>query len=273
MVSRKSSEIASSEITPKPVYLNRRNFMKGSLALGAAALAGHNLHQCCSPRKRRSADEQAAIPEERIQHQRKADAAEGRDALQQLLRVLHRQRWPGEVGEARFSRCRGASRSRAWCRSRKTYDMDALLKLARWKSASTGMRCVEGWSMVIPWIGFPLSALIKQVEPTSEGEVRRVHHACFDPSQMPGQKRERARLAVRRGLAARRGDAPADASLRSGFTARPCPTRMARPYGWWFPGNMASRAPSPSSRSSSWTTCRRPPGTRLRPTSTASIPT
>ena len=49
------------------------------------------------------------------------------------------------------------------------------------------LRCVEGWSMVIPWTGFPLSAILNEVEPT--GEARYVAFTTLlDPVQMPGQK-------------------------------------------------------------------------------------
>ena len=69
----------------------------------------------------------------------------------------------------------------------KTYDIDTLLKLAPLEERIYRLRCVEGWSMVIPWIGFPLSALIKQVEPTANAkfiEFTTLH----DPKQMPGQR-------------------------------------------------------------------------------------
>ena len=49
------------------------------------------------------------------------------------------------------------------------------------------LRCVEGWSMVIPWQGFPLSKLLNEVEPTSDAKYVTLHH-LVDPDQMPGQK-------------------------------------------------------------------------------------
>ena len=66
--------------------------------------------------------------------------------------------------------------------------MDALLKLAPLEERVYRLRCVEGWSMVIPWIGFPLSALIKQVGPTSKAKFVEFT-TVLRPSQMPGQKR------------------------------------------------------------------------------------
>jgi sulfoxide reductase catalytic subunit YedY len=49
------------------------------------------------------------------------------------------------------------------------------------------MRCVEGWSMVIPWQGFPLSALLEDIKPTSEAKYVRFE-SIFDPQELPGQK-------------------------------------------------------------------------------------
>ncbi|WP_370589352.1 protein-methionine-sulfoxide reductase catalytic subunit MsrP [Burkholderia pseudomallei] len=70
-------------------------------------------------------------------------------------------------------------------RNPKVYDIDALLKLAPLEERVYRLRCVEGWSMVIPWIGFPLAELIKRVEPTANAKyVQFVTLA--DPSQMPG---------------------------------------------------------------------------------------
>jgi sulfoxide reductase catalytic subunit YedY len=66
-----------------------------------------------------------------------------------------------------------------------TYDIDQLLKLAPQEERIYRMRCVEGWSMVIPWIGYPLSALIKQVQPT--GNAKYVQFLTLDdPKQMSG---------------------------------------------------------------------------------------
>ena len=65
------------------------------------------------------------------------------------------------------------------------YDIEQLLKLAPQEERIYRMRCVEGWSMVIPWIGYPLSELIKRVEPT--GNAKFIQFVTLsDPKQMPG---------------------------------------------------------------------------------------
>jgi sulfoxide reductase catalytic subunit YedY len=69
----------------------------------------------------------------------------------------------------------------------KVYGIDDLLKFAPLEERIYRMRCVEGWSMVIPWVGFSLNELIKQVEPT--GNAKFVEFTTLeDPKQMPGQR-------------------------------------------------------------------------------------
>ncbi len=66
-----------------------------------------------------------------------------------------------------------------------TYDLDALLKLGAMEERTYRLRCVEGWSMVIPWVGYSLSELIKRVEPS--GNAKFVQFVTLaDPAQMPG---------------------------------------------------------------------------------------
>jgi sulfoxide reductase catalytic subunit YedY len=67
----------------------------------------------------------------------------------------------------------------------KTFDTDDLLKLDQ-EERIYRMRCVEGWSMVIPWTGFPLAKLLEEVEPMSGAKYVRFE-TLYDPDQMPGQ--------------------------------------------------------------------------------------
>ena len=66
----------------------------------------------------------------------------------------------------------------------KTYAIDDLLKLAPMEERIYRLRCVEGWSMVIPWVGFSLAELIKQVEPTGNAKFVEFH-TLADPKTMP----------------------------------------------------------------------------------------
>ena len=87
----------------------------------------------------------------------------------------------------------GSLKTRPWkiqvegeIRKPKSFDINDLLKLAPLEERVYRMRCVEGWSMVIPWVGFPLAELIKRAEPT--GNAKFVEFVTLlDPVQMPGQ--------------------------------------------------------------------------------------
>jgi sulfoxide reductase catalytic subunit YedY len=72
-------------------------------------------------------------------------------------------------------------------RNPKTYDMDDLRQHFPAEERIYRLRCVEAWSMVIPWLGFPLAALLQEVEPLPEAQYVRFE-TLYDPDQMPGQK-------------------------------------------------------------------------------------
>ena len=93
----------------------------------------------------------------------------------------------------------------------RVFDIDELLKLAPLEERVYRMRCVEGWSMVIPWVGYSLAELIRRVEPT--GNAKYVEFVTLaDAGQMPGLRSSVLALAVRRGPAHRRGEASAHAA-------------------------------------------------------------
>ena len=69
----------------------------------------------------------------------------------------------------------------------KTFDLDEILKLSPPEERIYRMRCVEAWSMVIPWVGFPLSKLLDAVQPLSSAKYV-AFETLLDPKQMPGQK-------------------------------------------------------------------------------------
>jgi sulfoxide reductase catalytic subunit YedY len=69
----------------------------------------------------------------------------------------------------------------------KTYDVDDLRKKFDQEERIYRLRCVEAWSMVIPWMGFPLAKLLNEVEPTSKAKYVRFE-TLYDPDQMPGQQ-------------------------------------------------------------------------------------
>ena len=138
---------------------------------------------------------------------------------------------------------RGASSSRA-SEGPQTLDLDAPLRLAPMEERIYRLRCVEGWSMVIPWVGWSLAELIRRVEPT--GKMPGMSSSTRWPIRSRCRRQlAGARLALCRGPAPGRGDASADAAgLRP--LRRVLPNQNGAPVRLVVPWKYGSRAPSRS---------------------------
>ena len=181
--------IAASEITPESAYLQRRTLMKGLAAGLIAGLAGCE-HEA------EAKTETPVLPAPKPE-------------------IPGLKTWPGSSREARtsfrdvtsynnyyeFGTGKGdpAARSanfkpRPWtlevageAEVTGRFDLDDLLKGVTIEERIYRLRCVEAWSMVIPWIGFPLRDLLKAVEPQSKARYV-AFQTLNDPKQMPGQR-------------------------------------------------------------------------------------
>ena len=189
MLIKKPDDIKSSDITDKALYLSRREFMGVSaLSLGAVA-AG-----LAAPGLLLGSKEAEASTAMKLNGLRKS-AFSTSETLTPFKDVTTYNNFY-EFGTDKYSPAQlaGTLNPRPWTiavegevKHKKTYDIDALLKLAPLEERIYRLRCVEGWSMVIPWAGFPLSALIKQVQPN--GNAKFVEFISLnDPKQMPGQR-------------------------------------------------------------------------------------
>ncbi len=193
MLIKKPDDIKSSEITDRKVYLNRRLFMQGALLAGSAAATGLLYRKLNVP---------SAIVEARPQVSSVTPASE--DAIRNGFKTTEPLNSLQDITnynnfyefdttkEAVASAARNFV-TRPWSVSveglvnkKRVFDLDDLLKLAPPEERIYRLRCVEGWSMVIPWVGFPLSALIKQVEPLSSARYV-AFETLLDPSRMPNQ--------------------------------------------------------------------------------------
>ena len=191
MLIRKASDIASSEITAREWVLDRRRFLAGAGALaGAAALAGLEFSNIVTPG--RSVQAAAAT----IPGIRKSPLSTSGEKLTPLKDITNYNNYY-EFSTDKYEPAGLAKnfKTRPWrvevgglVHKPKTYDLDDLLKLAAPEERVYRMRCVEGWSMVIPWVGFPLNALIQRVEPLSSAKYV-AFTSLYDPKQMPGQQR------------------------------------------------------------------------------------
>ncbi len=187
MLIKKADDIRSSEITPKSWYLDRRKFMAAAAAAAGAALVGDRIVEALhSP----------AVVEAGTRIADVVKSAYSTDEKPTLYKDITNYNNYYEFSTDKYEPA-GLSANfptRPWTvsieglvKKPKTLDVDTILKIAPAEERIYRHRCVEGWSMVIPWVGFPLSALIKQAEPL--GKAKYVEFTTvFDPKHMPGQR-------------------------------------------------------------------------------------
>jgi sulfoxide reductase catalytic subunit YedY len=167
----KPAAIRSSEITLRSVYMNRRRFLAavpaalvaGREAPGAAKLSG------VTPSALSTSEKQTPYKEV-TQYNNFYEFGTRKDQPAELARNFQTIPWTVSVEGA--------------VSQPKVYDVDTILKLAPLEERICRLRCVEGWSMVVPWIGFPLNELIKRVEPASKAKFV-AFQSLYDPKQMP----------------------------------------------------------------------------------------
>ncbi len=182
------STIKSSEITPKHIYLSRRKFMVGIGALAASSLLG----ACGSVDATPGAVEVSGEPGPA---EVAANADELGDALTDYSAVIgYNNFYEFTTDKQKVAGLAEGFKTDPWTvevgglvNNPKTYDIDDLRKKFAQQERIYRMRCVEGWSMVIPWLGFPLAELLKEVEPTSKAKYVRFE-TIYDPDRLVGQK-------------------------------------------------------------------------------------
>jgi sulfoxide reductase catalytic subunit YedY len=188
MLIKKPADIPSSEITPKSTYLSRRKFMvTGVVALGAAAVACNKAAQLASPERAEAAGAKLSSTKNAA-----LSTSEKANSFREITTYNNFYEYGTDKSDpAQFA---GKLRTRPWTiavegevKKPKSYDIDQLMKLAPLEERIYRHRCVEGWSMVMPWVGYSFSEFIKQAEPTSKAKY--VQFVTLeDPAQMPGQK-------------------------------------------------------------------------------------
>jgi len=185
MLIKKAADIPSSEITSKSAYLDRRKFILGASAAGAALAVGVAVRELSSPAQ--------AVAANKLSFSKSPfSTSEKQTPFKDITSYNNYY----EFGTDKYSPA-GASQSlktRPWTvkvegevKKPKVLDVGAILKLAPLEERIYRLRCVEGWSMVIPWVGFPLSAFINHCEPTAKAKYVELT-TLYDLKQMPGQR-------------------------------------------------------------------------------------
>jgi methionine sulfoxide reductase catalytic subunit len=168
IIRTKTPYLRYSDVTPKAVYLSRRRFLATALAAPLVARAA-TTKLSGIVKSPLSTTEPPTPLEDVTSYNNFYEFGTGKNEPVKLAKNFKTSPWEvsleGEVMKP------------------KTLDLDAVMKLAPLEERIFRHRCVEGWSFVIPWVGFPLSALLKQVEPTSKAKYV-AFQSYYDPKQM-----------------------------------------------------------------------------------------
>jgi len=175
----KHADIPSSEITPKDVYLSRRQFIQatgllaGSLALAACGLApDETAAETQAPSGITDELGDTATPlDDVLNYNNYYEFTTDKEGVARLSADFQTSPWDVEVYGLAAKPLK--------------LSVDEMIRRFQPEERIYRLRCVEAWSMVIPWVGFPLAKLLKEVEPTSDAKYVRFE-TIYAPDEMPG---------------------------------------------------------------------------------------
>lgn len=188
MLIRHAADLTENDVTDHALYLRRREFIAGTAALGAAAMLAPTEAMAATfkyTRNRMKIDEEST-------------------PLKDVTTYNNFYEFGTDKGDP--SANAGSLKTRPWtiavdglCAKPREFGIEDLLGRFPLEERIYRMRCVEAWSMVIPWVGFPLARLLREVEPTSKAKFV-AFQTLHDPKQMPGQRRPIIEWPYREGL-------------------------------------------------------------------------
>jgi sulfoxide reductase catalytic subunit YedY len=184
MLFKRAGEIPTSEITTQSVYLNRRKFLAGAAVAGVAAAAG--LRDLILPKVAEAANKIYGIRKSSFSTNEKINEYKEVTTYNNYYEFSTDKDGPAALAKN--------FRTRPWkvkidglVDKKQELDIDTILKMASPEERIYRHRCVEGWSIVVPWVGFSLSELIKRTDPL--GKAKFVEFTTiYAPDQMPGQR-------------------------------------------------------------------------------------
>jgi len=175
--------IKSSEITPESVYLNRRNFIRAGLIAGSTAATALTYRFFNPP----PANEVVTTSIENVKPAQTVSVDDKLNTLEEITNYNNFYEFSTDKSEV--ARRAGKLLTRPWSvevsglvQKARIFNIDELLKFDQ-EERIYRLRCVEAWSMVIPWIGFPLKKLLDQVEPLGSAKYV-AFETAYDPERM-----------------------------------------------------------------------------------------
>lgn len=188
MLIRQAPDLKDYDVTDHGLYLKRRQFIAGAAGLGIAACSGSGPAEAAqlkfSPNRMRI-DETKTPLSDVTSYNNFYEFGTGKEDPAQYAKMMRTRPWTVVID--------------GLCDKPGRYGIDDLIKRFPLEERIYRMRCVEAWSMVIPWVGFPLASLIKAVGPKS-GAKYVAFETLHDPRQMPGQRGSVIQWPYREGL-------------------------------------------------------------------------
>ena len=188
---KKRWEIPEAEVTPEALYRRRREFIKtagtigGALLLNPWAAARASLEIGDYRKKVISIDDEITDEDDATSYNNFYEFGTGKEDPKRNSKRFRTDDWTITVGGE--------------CEKPGTYDLEDLFRLFPIEERIYRLRCVEAWSMVIPWLGVPLGSILKGFQPTSKAKYV-AFKTLHDPVRMPGQQRSVLNWPYREGL-------------------------------------------------------------------------
>jgi methionine sulfoxide reductase catalytic subunit len=197
MLIKQAPDLRESEVTPRELYLRRREFI-GAAGVAAAALATGALAPDAAQAQNPAAQKLTNLKKSPFNTDEKMNSY--RDV------TTYNNFYEFGLDKGDPARHAHALKPRPWtikvegeCAKPGTYNIDDIIKWFPLEERIYRMRCVEAWSMVIPWNGFPLADFVKRMEPTSKAKYLEMR-TLVDMRQMPGQTEPNLQWPYREGL-------------------------------------------------------------------------
>jgi len=185
MLIKKAPDVAPSEITPESLYLRRREFLQAAGLTAAAAVTG-------ALGMETSADAAPAL-EKLTVPKKMVTTTEEQNSFKDITTYNNFYEFGADKEDP--SQYSGNFKPKPWsvvvegeCAKPGTFTLEDILKPHPLEERVYRMRCVEAWSMVIPWVGFPLGDLLKRFEPNGNAKFVQFF-TIVRPEEMPGQRR------------------------------------------------------------------------------------
>jgi methionine sulfoxide reductase catalytic subunit len=184
MLVKRSPDLKYSDVTPRDIYVNRRKFLYGMGLAGGLALAGKSLADLVNPSVR-------AYASAKLSGLTPSPFSTTEKVTPEPVVTTYNNYY--EFGTDKGDPSKNAQKfvTSPWtvsvegeCAKPRKFSMDEILKLAPLEERIYRHRCVEAWSIVVPWVGFSFSTLVKLVEPNSNARYV-AFESYFDKKQMP----------------------------------------------------------------------------------------